>query len=359
MASEDRQGRPGPHNASAPDPVMASRLAAARAGDQHEFTHLTEPHRRELQVHCYRILGSLHDAEDLVQETMLRAWRRLNTYEGRASLRSWLYKIATNACLDALDKRPRRALPAATHPASDASQPFMPPITEPVWLEPLPDDMLADAEETPEARYTAHESITLAFLAALQTLPPRQRAVVILCDVLDWRASEAAECLGMTLPAVNSALHRARETLAKHYHRRDSVTPAHADEHTRALLDRYVRAWEAADVGALVALLKEDAVFAMPPIPSWFRGRESIRAVLEAMPFAGDARGRWKIVPTRANGEPALALYQRDEAGGGVYRGFGLQVLSIEGDSFAEVTTFINPGLFPRFGLPVELSAKH
>ena len=178
------------------DPAVAIHLAAARAGDQREFSGLTEPYRHELQLHCYRILGSLQDAEDIVQETLLRAWRRLDTYEGRASLRAWLYKIATNACFDALAKRPRRVLPTAQYPPADPRQPFAPPVTEPIWLEPYPDDLIAEPEAGPEARYSLRESVSLAFLAALQSLPPRQRAVLILCDVLDWRASEAAAAAG-------------------------------------------------------------------------------------------------------------------------------------------------------------------
>src|SRR5262245_48543938 len=171
------------------NPELENRLAAARAGDQHEFSQLAEPYRRELQVHCYRILGSLGDAEDMVQETMLRAWRRLDTYEGRASFRAWLYRIATNACLDALDKRPARRLPMSAGPAADPAQPFAAPVIEPVWLEPLPDDWLVGVADNPEARYTTRESVALAFLVALQSLPARQRAVLILNDVLDWKAS--------------------------------------------------------------------------------------------------------------------------------------------------------------------------
>ena len=183
------------------DPTVARRIAAARAGDQHEFSGLTEPYRRELQLHCYRILGSLQDAEDTVQETLLRAWRRLDTFEGRASLRAWLYKIATHACFDALDKRPRRrVLPTAQYPPADPYQPMNPPVTEPIWLEPYPDDLIAEPESGPEARYSQRESVSLAFLAALQSLPPRQRAVLILCDVLDWRAREAAQLVGRGQP---------------------------------------------------------------------------------------------------------------------------------------------------------------
>ncbi|HLF02465.1 MAG TPA: RNA polymerase subunit sigma-70, partial [Anaerolineales bacterium] len=313
--------------------------------------------RRELQVHCYRILGSLFDAEDLVQETLLRAWRRLDTFEGRASFRAWLYKIATNACLDALErKRPRRWLPTASHPPADPSQPFAPPA-DLGWLEPLPDDLVAESDENPEARYGARESVTLAFLTALQALPPRQRAVVILCDVLDWKAGEAAECLAMTVSAVNSALHRARETLAGQYHgeRRAAVKSA-TDSRTRDLLDRYVRAWETADVNALVALLREDAVFAMPPVPSWFKGRAAIRQALTATPFNGDPGGRWRLVLTWANGQPACAVYQRDDlAKDGVHRGMGVMVLTVAEAFIAESIFFMTPDLVQRFGLPTAL----
>src|SRR5512135_77200 len=182
-----------------PDPIEAARLAAARRGDQQEFSGLTEPYRHELQVHCYRILGSFHDAEDLVQETLLRAWRRLDTYQGRASFRAWLYKIATNACLDKLDRRrTQRALPPGVHQASDPHAPIEPPTLEPIWLEPFPDEWLSEAMVDPEGRYTLVESVSFAFLAALQILPPRQRAALILSDVLDWSAREIAELLGLT-----------------------------------------------------------------------------------------------------------------------------------------------------------------
>jgi RNA polymerase sigma-70 factor (ECF subfamily) len=288
---------------------------------------------------------------------MLRAWRRLDTFEGRASFRAWLYKIATNACLDALDKRRRRSLPMSTHPAAGPHQPLDPPLSDSVWLEPLPDDLIADAGENPEARYTLRESVTLAFLVALQTLPPRQRAVSILCDVLDWQAKEAAGCLGLTVSAVNSALHRARVTLARHYHGQGrKIAFPLGETPLRDLLDRYVQAWETADVEVLVGLLKEDATFAMPPTPSWYRGRDSIRAILLAIPFAGDAHGRWRLIPTRANDSPALGFYQLDEAGD-VYGGVGLQVLTVDGDLVSAVTTFMNPNLLPRFGLPMILSS--
>ena len=340
------------------DPAIAVHLAAAQAGDEREFSRLTEPYRHELQLHCYRILGSLQDAEDIVQETLLRAWRRLDTYEGRASLRAWLYKIATNACFDALAKRPRRVLSTAQFPPSDPRLPFAPPVTEPIWLEPYPDDLIAEPESGPEARYSLRESVSLAFLAALQSLPPRQRAVLILCDVLDWRASETAQLLDITISAVSSALHRARVTLHKHYHTRgrDALTIPSIDEDLRPLLDRYVQVWEAADIDGLVELLREDATLSMPPMPTWYAGRDAIIVAAQSMIFAGEARGRWLMRPVRANQQPACAVYQRDEAG--VYRAFGISVLTVEQDQVKDIITFIDPALFTRFGLPLEFSNR-
>jgi RNA polymerase sigma-70 factor (ECF subfamily) len=361
MASETPKSRLASRSASAPDPALAAHLAAARRGDHHEFSGLTEPYRRELQVHCYRLLGSFHEAEDLVQETLLRAWRRLDTYAGRASFRAWLYKIATNACLDALAsrKRARRLLPPATHRAADPHAAIKPP--EPIWLEPYPDAWLVEAAANPEARYAAQESISLAFLTALQLLPPRQRAVLILSDVLDWRAREVAELLDLSVSAANSALHRARTTLARHYRARprQMVPAAKDDERTQSLLRKYVQAWEAADVDGLVALLKADVVFTMPPSPSWYRGRAATSAFVAATVFkdeglfAGQAVGRWRLRPVRANGQPAFALYQRAEAGR--YRAFGLQVLSLDGDRLAQVASFLDPAFVSLFGLPSEV----
>jgi len=216
-----------------------------------------------------------------VQETFLRAWRRLETCTGRASLRAWLYKIATNACLDALEKRPRRTLPVRSQPPADPSAPPSPPLTELIWLEPFPDDLLDDVEPTPEARYVLHESITLAFLAALQLLPPRQRAVLLMRDVLDWSASQVAELLDMTIPAVNSALHRARVTLGGNYSAERPASLKLTDPATRALLDRYVETWERADVPGLLALLREDVTISMPPSPTWYLGHAALGAVAE------------------------------------------------------------------------------
>jgi len=341
---------------------LEAQIATARAGDHNEFSRLAEPYRRELQVHCYRITGSLQDAEDLVQETLLRAWRRLDTFEGRAPLRAWLYKIATNACLDALDKRPRRSLPTRRSSASDPRAPFVQPRAEPIWIEPLPDNLIAEASESPEARYSIRESVTLAFLVALQNLPPRQRAVVILRDVLDWQASEVAGLLDMTIPAVNSALHRARATLEQNYHRKGSATVQRAsvDSRLNALLDRYLRAWENADVASLTALLKEDATLSMPPSPSWYLGRNAIRVFLKSAIFGssffpGEGQGRWRLLPTRANAQPAFGAYLRGSPG--VHEAFGILSPIFDGKRLAEIITFINPALVVRFGLPDRLIA--
>jgi RNA polymerase sigma-70 factor (ECF subfamily) len=336
-----------------------ARLNLAQDGDSQEFAYLVEPYRRELQVHCYRILGSLHEAEDLVQETMLRAWQRLDTYEGRGSLRSWLYKISTNACLDALDRRrTRRSLPAGVFPVSDPNAQIKSPLQEPVWLEPFPDEWLAQSSAGPEARYISAESISLAFLAALQSLPPRQRAVLILSDVLDFPARETAEITGMTLSAVNSALHRARATLARRYHGRqaDSLAGSEPDVRTQELLEQYVQAWETADVAGLVALLKEEARFSMPPSPSWYQGRASIGAFVAATVFGdrgmfpGEARRRWRLLPTKANAQPAYAIYQRMETG--EFQAFGIHLLDFERGLISEITSFIDPSLPGAFNFP-------
>jgi RNA polymerase sigma-70 factor (ECF subfamily) len=340
-----------------PGADFAVHLAGALSGSTDEFSALTEPHRHELRVHCYRILGSLTEAEDMVQETFLHAWRRLSTFQGRSSFRAWLYKIATNACLDALDKRrTRRLLPVNVVPATDPDSPIAPPSYEISWLEPFPDEWLVDRGATnPETRYSANESVSLAFLAALQSLPPRQRAVLILSDVLDWSAQEMADLLGTSLSAVASALHRARVTMAASYHGRipEERGSLPADAHTREMLDRYMQAWQTADVDGLVDLLTEDAVLSMPPSPSWYRGRSDIRAFTLATLFAdeamfkGKAAGRWHLVPTYANGQPAFAMFQKLESGG--YQPSGVQVLTLEAGRLAAIICFLDPTLNARF----------
>jgi RNA polymerase sigma-70 factor (ECF subfamily) len=333
----------------------ASDIRAARAGDQAAFARLIEPYRHQLLIHCYRMLGSIEDAEDALQETFLRAWRRLETFEGRASFRAWCYKIATNAALDARDSRHRRSLPSLTHAPADPGHPLPPPIMEPIWLEPLPDAGLPSPDAGPEAQYDARESVALAFLAALQHLPGRQRAALILRDVLAWQADEVASLLGVSVASVNSALQRARSTmrtLSGTYLTGESV-PA-ASDRVAALLAQYVKAWETGDVPRLTALLHEDAVMTMPPLPAWYQGRAAIESFLRTQLFAG-ADHSFRLLPTHANGSPAFAAYVRGEDG--IYRHAALQVLQIAGDRIAAIHDFlsVNDRLFARFDLPLSI----
>ena len=316
---------------------------------------ILEPHRRALQLHCYRMMGSLHDAEDLVQETLLRAWQGYESFKGGSSLRTWLYRIATNACLDALKKRrpPRRLRPSG--PASDARLPVGDPTDEVNWLEPYPDSELAGAADGPEERLLRSESISLAFLAAVQLLSPRQRAVLILSDVLDWRAKEIGGLLGMSVSAVESALHRARAACARSDQSagRDAARPR--DASVKSLLDRFVDAWQASDVDGLVGLLHQDAALSMPPFSSWYQGRESVLRILSLHPFGFGLRAGWRLEPTRANGQPAFILYRGDSPGE-PFRAFGVMVISLgqapRGSSISSLTIYKNPGLISRFGFP-------
>ncbi len=339
-------------------------LGAAKRGDSQGFSELSEPYRRELQVHCYRILGSLHEAEDMVQETMVKAWRNIGTFEGRASFRSWLYRIATNCCLDFLDqKRTRRLLPIDLRRASDPQSPILPPLVESTWLEPFPDEWLEDVNAVnPEARYSESEGISLSFLTVLQALPARQRAILILRDVLDFSAEETAGILESTLSSVNSALHRARKTLSERYR---GMTPGDladpvVDEKTQWLLDHFVQAWETADVEGLVKLLKEDAVLEMPPSPSWFQGRDQIAKFITTTIFGGQilpsdaGKSHWRLLRTRANASPAFGMYQRTEKN--QYQAFGLLLLEQGQGRISRMTDFIDPSLPARFGLPSQLS---
>ena len=317
------------------------------------FAALVEVHRRELQVHCYRMLGSVLDAEDLVQETLLRAWKNRGTFEGRAPMRAWLYKIATNACLDELAKRPRRGLPPDLYPPAEPDGPLEATVADPIWLEPYPDGLLGSFRNDPAARYDLRESISLAFLVALQTLPPRQRAILLMRDVIGLRAAEVANLLEDSVSAVNSVLYRARVRLEKQYSR-PSPQLGLVDSTQRRLLERYVAAWEAADIDTLVELLKEDARFPMPPIPTWVQGRAAIRNFVSRHILDGDARGRWRLVPTQANLQPAFAWYRRRENPPG-FAAFAIQVVTLEGSAVAAATTFAFPQLFAAFGLPAEL----
>jgi RNA polymerase sigma-70 factor (ECF subfamily) len=309
--------------------------------DAAAFEALFDRHRRELHVHAYRMLGSIHDAEDAVQEAFLRAWRGIGTFEGRSSIRRWLYRIATTACLDELERRPRRVLPNAIASPADPTQPPAPPAELP-WLTPYPDALL------PEDAVIGKESIRLAFVAAMQQLPPRQRAALILRDVLSWSAKETASALGTTVAATNSILQRARATMSEQHLPNDETS---VEE--RALVERYVDAWERADVPALVALLSEDARMTMPPTPSWYDGRSSIGTYLAEFVFSDRGPGPLRLVTTRANMQPALAVYQVED---GVPRPFALKVLAVRGGAIAEITGFVDPSLFPIFGLTDEFS---
>jgi RNA polymerase sigma-70 factor (ECF subfamily) len=335
---------------------------ASTFADPPEISSLIEPYRRELHLHCYRLLGSLQDAEDVVQETMLRAWQHFDTFKGASSLRTWLYTIATNACLDALKKRTPRTLPVSAYPALDPLSPIAPALAEAFWLEPFPDSWLSEVAENPEAHYTRRESVSLAFLTALQLLPPRQRAILLLSDVLDWHASEVAQLLELSVAAVKSALHRARVTLAAHYHpdRQERAQGSLLDKETSALLARYVQAWETDDVAGLVALLKEDATFSMPPFAAWYWGREAIRAILTSKLFGSGVPKKWRLSPTGANAQPAFALYRADPSSG-FYRAFGIQVVTLDVSAparpIAAVTIFNVPSLVTSFGFPLQLPA--
>jgi RNA polymerase sigma-70 factor, ECF subfamily len=320
----------------------AALAAALRGDDEPAFAALVERHQRELQVHCYRMLGSLEDAEDLVQETFLRAWRKRASFQlqGRWSVRAWLYRIATNACLDFLDRQRRRPAPG---PAGAAEVP---------WLQPYPDRLLegiAAGDAGPEAMVVAKETISLAFLAAIQHLPPRQRAVLILRDVHGWSAKETAGSLETSVASVNSALQRARATLRRRLppRRLEWAPGSDPTREERALLRRYVDANEQADADAFAALLREHARMTMPPLARWWEGREAIRAALAEGPFVASV-GRLRLLPTRANQQPAAAVYLR-RPGDSLYRGLGIDVLAVEGGQVAEVTAFSSQPAGPRF----------
>jgi RNA polymerase sigma-70 factor (TIGR02960 family) len=324
--------------------MSAELLARAKAGDREAFGGLVEPYRAELHMHCYRILGSIQDAEDALQETLLAAWQGIGRYEDRASVRTWLYSIATNRALNML--RAARRRPQVEMPP-DVSLPEPTQTAEPLWLDPYPDVLIESelAPLGPEARYETKEAISLAFVTALQLLPARQRAVLILRDVLGFRAAEVAEMLDTTLDSVTSALKRARGTLEN---RPRTEAPPPPDSPTeRTLVDGLVAAFEANDVDAIVALLADDVRLSMPPLPLAFIGRKEARrfyAIVAARP------GRRRLVQTRANGQPALAFYSRDPTGG-VFRATSLMVVTIEGRRVTALTRF-DPSVLPHFGLP-------
>jgi RNA polymerase sigma-70 factor, ECF subfamily len=332
----------------------AGLVAAAAAGDESAFAALAERHRRELQVHCYRMTGSLEESEDLVQETFLRAWRGRRGFRGRSSLRTWLYRIATNACLDVLQRRPRRVL-AADVAAADPTTTDL-GEADLLWLQPYPDDLLVEIPDEaagPVAAAEAKETIELAFMAAIQHLPPRQRAVLILRDALGWSARETARLMETSVAAANSALQRARATLQERLPaaRSDWGRAPGAGATERDLLRRYIEAMESADIDGLVAMLAADARMTMPPYPTWFAGARAIADFHAATVWAG---GRaYRHVATRANRQPAAAVYMRapdDDA----FRPLAIDVLRVDAGRVAEINAFVLPELFPRFGLPPE-----
>jgi RNA polymerase sigma-70 factor (ECF subfamily) len=324
-------------------------LERARAGDEAAFGALVEPYRGELHAHAYRMLGSVHDAEDALQDTLLRAWRGLSRFEARSSLRSWLYTIATNTCLDQIARRPKRVLPIDYGPATDPHIGPGDPVVESVWIEPYPDEVLGieDGLAAPEASYERRESVELAFVAALQHLPATQRAVLILRAVLGFSAKEVAETLGTSVASVNSALQRARAAVDERVGEQSQQATLRAlgDDAVRALVDRYVDAWERCDVEAFAAMLVADATFAMPPLASWYESREGIARWAIAAPLSGD--WRWRTVQTTANGQPALGFYawNADDA---YYRPFALNVLTLRGAQVSNVTAFIARSAAPR-----------
>jgi RNA polymerase sigma-70 factor, ECF subfamily len=328
-------------------------LDRARAGDGDAFRELTDPFRRELQLHCYRILGSVQDAEDMVQETLLAAWRRLEQFEARSSLRAWLYRIATNRCLNVLRGRRRRPreVPAMVEPPEPTR------LSEPIWLEPYPDVLiedLVDSAPTPHARYETQETVGLAFVAALQHLPPQQRAVLVLRDALGFSGSEVAGMLDTTETAVKAALQRARTTLSEHVPTGGSEgAPGPGSQRERELVGQFTAAVESGDVDAVVALLTADAWVRMPPQPYEYQGHTAVAAFLRDRAIRRGAPLR--LVPTRANGQPAFGCYLPD-AQAAIARAYGLIVLTLQGDRICAITWFGDLGLFPHFGLPRILS---
>jgi RNA polymerase sigma-70 factor, ECF subfamily len=322
-------------------------IAAARDGDEDAYRRLVEPRHAELHAHCYRMLGSVHDAEDALQEALLRSWRGLPRFEDRSSLRSWLYTISTNTCLDALARRRKRVLPIDFGPSADPHDAPGAPVVESAWIEPYPDAGLEQGRAAPEARYEQRESVELAFVAALQHLPATQRAALILRDVLGFSAREAADALETTTASLNSALQRARKAVDERLPdaSQQATLRSLGDDRVRELVESYMAALERGDVDGLVAMLSEEASWSMPPLPRWYRGEEAIAAFLAEYP----CRERWRHVPTRANWQLAVGCYMWD-AERERFMAAVLDVLTLRGPRIAAVTAFLAPWVFQRFG---------
>ncbi|AKU18001.1 sigma-70 family RNA polymerase sigma factor [Luteipulveratus mongoliensis] len=323
------------------DPAV---LARAQGGDETAYEQLVTPHRRELQAHCYRMLGSLHDAEDALQETLLAAWKALTGFQQRSSLRTWLYRIATRVCLRLVERRPRRILTPDYCPSRQASDDLGAPVTEPIWLEPWPDDLAGDVAD-PETTYVEREGVELAYVAALQHLPGTQRAVLILREVLQLPAAEVASMLDSSVASVNSALQRARAAVAERVPERSQQAEREAlgSERERALVTSFVAAWEQADIPALLDLLTEDARFTMPPLPAWFDGRDAVAGFMRERLFATP----WRLRPLRLNGQLAFACYQGPD-----FRLGAVNVLSVRDGQIRAINGFVDPALYPALGLP-------
>jgi len=331
----------------------AALLDAARGGDEAAFAQLVDAHRRELLAHCYRMLGSVHDAEDALQDALVRAWRALAGFEGRSSLKAWLYTIATNACLKAIERRPKRVLPIDYGAPGDPHDDVAAPLVESVWIEPFPDEQLRldDGLAGPEARYEQRESVELAFVAALQLLPARQRAVLILRDVLGFSGAEVADALDTTPASVYSALQRAHKTVDERLPQQSQQATLRSvgDERLRELTAEFIAAWERGDVDGVVNLLTEDATMTMPPTPTWFRGRDAVADFLARRPLRPERR--WRALPTVANAQAAVGFYQWSEDAQ-AYTAHGITVLTLDGGLIGDFTTFLEAKAFNAFGLP-------
>ncbi|MFD0206992.1 MULTISPECIES: sigma-70 family RNA polymerase sigma factor [Saccharothrix] len=332
-------------------------LARARAGDGAAFTRLVEPLRRELHAHCYRMLGSTHDADDALQDALLRAWRGLHGFEGRSSLRSWLYTVATRTCLDAVARRGRRALPVDLGPAGERAVVDGGPAADVAWLGPYPDAWPADGElgdGGPAGRYDRREAVELAFVAALQHLPGNQRAALLLFEVLGFSAAEIATMMNTSTTSVNSALARARRVVAEKVPERTQQQTLRLidDARLRQVVADYATAFERGDADALVALLTEDVTWSMPPMPHWYRGIEAVTDFAVRVPLTSCPP--WRHLPTSANGQPAVACYLWDEDAG-AYLAWSIDVLTLRGDRIREITSFVDSAHFPAFGLPASL----